>query len=252
MRVRSARCARGVWRRGEQSDPQSTGWAYPRPRARTPLDSSSALPRDRRAFGFLRLWSFRRRPDFLGELWNLLVLVGVCMGMSRSRRGSDPEFAAFVSAHWQRMVRTAGLLCVDPMRAEDVTQDCLIKALSAWSKVQKADNPTAYVYRILINCAKNASRSVLNDTRTMGEVSNSGELFDSMSRHLDTLAMRDAITSLPRQAREVLVLRYYLDLSERDAAEVLNVPVGTVKSRLSRAISSLSNDPRVLRYGGIS
>lgn len=51
--------------------------------------------------------------------------------------------------------------------------------------------------------------------------------------------LRDAVVALPPRQREVVVCRYLLDLSERDTAQVLGVPLGTVKSRLSRGLAAL-------------
>jgi RNA polymerase sigma-70 factor (ECF subfamily) len=51
--------------------------------------------------------------------------------------------------------------------------------------------------------------------------------------------LRDALVALPPRQREVVVCRYLLDLSERDTAQILEIPSGTVKSRLSRALAAL-------------
>lgn len=57
---------------------------------------------------------------------------------------------------------------------------------------------------------------------------------------------------LSKQQRRVVVLRYFADLSERQTAEVLGVPTGTVKSRLSRAIAAMADDPDLADVPGWS
>jgi RNA polymerase sigma factor (sigma-70 family) len=64
--------------------------------------------------------------------------------------------------------------------------------------------------------------------------------------HADlTESMRSALARLTFDSRAVVVLRFYADLSERETADVLGIPVGTVKSRLSRAIVQLAADPHL-------
>ena len=63
------------------------------------------------------------------------------------------------------------------------------------------------------------------------------------------LAVRRALATLTKEHREVLVLRFYADLSERETADVLGVPAGTVKSRTARALLALSANQKIVRSG---
>lgn len=63
-------------------------------------------------------------------------------------------------------------------------------------------------------------------------------------------AVRAALKRLPEQQRTVLVLRYFADLTDRQTAKALGIPVGTVKSRLSRALTELSNDDHLADLPG--
>jgi RNA polymerase sigma factor (sigma-70 family) len=62
--------------------------------------------------------------------------------------------------------------------------------------------------------------------------------------------VRQALLGLSRDHREVLVLRFYADLSERQVAEVLRVPAGTVKSRTARALAALASGPALTGLPG--
>jgi RNA polymerase sigma-70 factor (sigma-E family) len=133
----------------------------------------------------------------------------------------------------------------DHQAAEDAVQTTLVKCFVSWSKVQRADDPDAYVTRILVNTIKSdwrrpgRKKSVLTDhvpeTRT-----------EDPTAAVDTdQALRFALSRLSMGARQVVVLRHVYGLSEQQTADVLSLPSGTVKSRLSRALAQLAADPQL-------
>jgi RNA polymerase sigma-70 factor (sigma-E family) len=149
----------------------------------------------------------------------------------------DGDFTEYVAARRPRLVRTAVLLGCPEADAEDVVQTALSRCLKAWSRVAKADNRDAYVNRVLVN--------VLHDARARrwnGELPTQ-DLPDRPAAGEDVaagLVVRRALATLGIEHREVLVLRFFADLSERQTAEALGVPAGTVKSRTARALAALS------------
>jgi RNA polymerase sigma-70 factor (sigma-E family) len=152
------------------------------------------------------------------------------------------EFSEYVAARRPTLVRTAVLLGCPQPDAEDVVQTALLRCFRSWRRVVRADQPEAYVYRVLVN--------VLNDARSRrwnGELPT--ELLPeppAVDADLTTgLAVRRALAAMSPEHRQVLVLRYYADLSERDTADVLRVPPGTVKSRTARALAALAADQNV-------
>lgn len=151
----------------------------------------------------------------------------------------DEDYAAYVAARWAGLVRSAVLLGCSRTDAEDLVQTTLVRCYGAWWRVQRADDPDAYVYRVLLNCLASSRRR-----RWWGERP-SDDLPEAAARdHADAAAVRAAVTTalagLGEDQRRVLVLRYWADLTERQVAEVLGVAVGTVKSRTSRALAALS------------
>ena len=141
------------------------------------------------------------------------------------------DFSEYVAARRTQLVRSAVLLGCPQPDAEDVVQTALAKAFRSWRRVQAADQPDAYVYRILVNTLHDARARRWRGELPTDEVPERGGSTD-----LDTgLAVRRALAAMSREHREVLVLRFYADLSERETADVLNLPAGTVKSRTARA-----------------
>ena len=103
--------------------------------------------------------------------------------------------------------------------------------------MQRASQPDAYVYRVLVNTLRDA-----RSRRWVGEVP-TDELPDAGAIDPDLatgLAVRRALAAMTPDHREVLVLRFYADLSERETADALRIPPGTVKSRTSRALALLA------------
>ncbi|CAN5400902.1 SigE family RNA polymerase sigma factor [soil metagenome] len=162
--------------------------------------------------------------------------------MSSSR---DAEFGEYVAARWTRLVRAAVLLGCSPHEAEDVTQTALTRCLVKWSKVQRADDRDAYVYRILVNTFTDSRRRRWGAERPTGELPEPVVVGDRSAT--DEVHDRDAIdralANLAEDQRTVVVLRYYLNQTEAQMAQTLRVAPGTVKSRLSRALKTMAVDP---------
>ncbi|GEP39687.1 RNA polymerase sigma factor [Nocardioides psychrotolerans] len=152
------------------------------------------------------------------------------------------DFSDYVAARRTTLVRAAVLLGCPQPDAEDVVQTALLRCFRSWRRVQRADEPDAYVYRVLVNTLHDARSRRWNGelpTETLPDHAAVAE--DATSG----LAVRRALGAMSRDHREVLVLRYYADLSERQTADVLRVPPGTVKSRTARALAVLAADQNV-------
>ena len=156
----------------------------------------------------------------------------------------DRDFAEFVSARWGALVRSALVLGCSQEEAQDLAQTTLLRCHRAWRKVQRADDRDAYVYRVLLNCHRDDRRRRWWGERPTAVLPDTG-VPDATHQVAEADALHRALAGLNRSAREVVVLRYLAQLSEQQTADVLGVPPGTVKSRLSRALASLADDPHL-------
>ncbi|GAB2458746.1 SigE family RNA polymerase sigma factor [Nocardioides hungaricus] len=156
----------------------------------------------------------------------------------------DGEFSEYVAASWPRLVRTAVLLGCSPTEAEDVVQSALVRCLVNWSKVSRADDRDAYVHRVLINTFTSARRRHWTRERPVAEPPD-GHHDDATAAYDDADAVLRSLRRLTPEHRIAVVLRYYTNLDERQMAAVLGVAPGTVKSRLSRALRLLADDPHL-------
>ncbi len=139
-----------------------------------------------------------------------------------------------------RMVRLAILLVDDPATAEDVVQEAFTGLYRNWSGLRDERAAVGYLRTAVIN----GSRSVLRRRKTAREYQPPHQ---PDARSAESLAMLSAehqaivaaLSHLPARQREVLVLRYYDDLSEAEISEATGVSKGTVKSTASRALEAL-------------
>lgn len=151
----------------------------------------------------------------------------------------DDDFTAFAAARWPRLLRSAVFLGCSATEAEDLAQATLLRCYLAWPKVERATNRDAYVSTVLVNGFRESRRR-----RWWGERPTSDLPEHSTPDHshdvAETDAVRRALADLTASQREVVVLRYYASLSERETADALGIPPGTVKSRLSTALAHLA------------
>lgn len=157
---------------------------------------------------------------------------------ARDPESVDADFTAFVAAQGGRLLRLAELICGDPHRAADLTQTALERAYLRWHRI-RADDPLAYVRRIIVNSYRDWWRLRRGREWSTDAVPEREQPWDVADRHAQQDLVRTALRTLTRRERQVVVLRYYADLSEAAIAAELRIAPGTVKSCLSRALRRL-------------
>jgi RNA polymerase sigma factor (sigma-70 family) len=140
--------------------------------------------------------------------------------------------------------RYAWALMRNPASADDLVQDCLERAVSHWHQ-RRDGNTRAWLFTILHNLAVNQFRQLATRGKhvTIDETNENDFGQDAVQEQ--KLMYRDVLNKLaklPEDQRAVLLLVAVEDLSYAEAAKVLNIPVGTVMSRLSRARERLQQD----------
>jgi len=158
--------------------------------------------------------------------------------------GSDSAFAELLRRYERPL---AGFLRrqVGDADAEDVFQEVWLRVARRASSFDRSRRFKPWVYRIALNEVRSWWARTRPEIRSTADAI---ELADpSPSPTSDAVDVERLLATLPVEQREVMVLRYQLDLSEAEIAEVLGVPRGTVKSRAHAALSSLSQHVRAER-----
>lgn len=167
----------------------------------------------------------------------------------RAGRGDHAAYSALVEAHRDIAFRVAYLVTGAAADAEDATQDAFVKAFRQIRRFDSNRPFRPWLLRIVGNEARNRRRSEVR--RLNYEVAASGRSeAGPPSEHPETAALRAdidrqllaAVNRLPEKERLVVGLRYFLDLSGKEAAVAVGVPVGTIKSRLNRALQRLREE----------
>jgi RNA polymerase sigma-70 factor (sigma-E family) len=157
-----------------------------------------------------------------------------------------PTFEEYARGAWPSLYRYAYLLAGNHADAEDLAQQTLLKAHGAWSRVARADSPTAYLRRMLTNTYLSQKRPKASRLEVLTD--EPPELGAAPPGPEDRMVLWPHVRSLPPRQRAVVVLRYYEDLSEQQIADVLGCSTGNVKSTAHRALkalrAALDNDGR--------
>lgn len=160
--------------------------------------------------------------------------------MKASERG---QFDEFVTSRWPGLVRLAYGLTGDKWLAEDLAQTALASAYAAWWRVSRADDPDAYVRRILIN----ASNSRFRRRRPAEQSQVMADFPETVPDHATVLGERSALMTalavLPPRQRAVIVLRFWEDLTDAQTAVILGCSASTVRSQAARALAKLRLSP---------
>jgi RNA polymerase sigma-70 factor (sigma-E family) len=152
-------------------------------------------------------------------------------------RADEDDFHAYVSQRLERWRRTAYLLCQDWHTADDLVSITVTKLFRNWRKVRAADNRDAYAQRVLSRSWLDESRRAFRREWSRPEPVEVG--WSVPDRVTDRESLTRLLKTLGPRQRAVLVLRFYLDYSVEDTAEILGISPGTVKSQSARGLETL-------------
>jgi RNA polymerase sigma-70 factor (ECF subfamily) len=161
--------------------------------------------------------------------------------VTRARTGDREAFSQLVSSSFDQLFRTARLILRDDDRAADAVQDAL---LSAWLHIRAVRDPDrfeAWLHRLLVRaCYREARRAGRRRVMEFQITPLDAPAIEDVQR---STATRDQLERgfrhLTADQRAVLVVHHYLGLRDLEAAVVLDVPIGTYKSRLNRASTAM-------------
>jgi RNA polymerase sigma-70 factor (sigma-E family) len=144
--------------------------------------------------------------------------------------------------HYRSLVRMATLLIRDSATAEEVVQDCFVSMHLAWPRLRDDDKALAYLRRSVLNRARSVlRRRQIADRHPPKPEPDAPSAEHGAIARLERTAVIAALRLLPVRQREVLVLRYYLDLPESQVAAAMGITRGAVKAHTSRAMAAMRN-----------
>jgi RNA polymerase sigma-70 factor (ECF subfamily) len=144
--------------------------------------------------------------------------------------------AEFYAASYARVLAVLVVAAGDHREAEEVVQEAFIRLVPRWPAVSRYDDPEAWVRKVAFRLLSNRFRQLRRARRAVGRLEVGGVGAEPSSLAVD---VGRALASLPLAQRQVVVLHHLAGLPLDQVARELRVPVGTVKSRLSRARDAL-------------
>jgi RNA polymerase sigma-70 factor, ECF subfamily len=153
-----------------------------------------------------------------------------------AQAGSVSDLEALFRAHWPRAYRAAYLVVHDAAAAEDIAQEAFLAAVRSLDRFDRRRPFAPWLHRIAVNRAIDWARA--------RELRREVELVDAaggaMREPSDTKPLAAGLAALAPEHRAVIVLRYLLDYTPGEVAELLDLPRGTVNSRLRRGLDRLA------------
>ncbi len=158
---------------------------------------------------------------------------------------AEPAAGEAVRAHLVIALRLARMLVNDPTTAEDIAAESVARLLAARGRA-RIENADAYLRRIVVNQVIGRRRRFATEQKFASRFVAADRTTDPGDAIIGRMSLGRALTGLTPQQRAVLVLRYYEDMPEAAVADLLHIPIGTVKSSASRGLEELR---RLLREG---
>lgn len=151
----------------------------------------------------------------------------------------EDELAAFCRREHQRLVATLQLLCGSLPMAEDLAQETLARICKDWDRIGRLEAPGAYAHRVALNLASSAFRRRAAERRADVRLRSTDPPSWSDPDAATAISVRDALQRLRPTQRRVLVLRYFLGYSLQETADLLGMPLGSVKTHAYRGLALL-------------
>lgn len=148
------------------------------------------------------------------------------------------DLAALCRREHPRLVGALAYYTGDPHLAEELAQEALLKLCQHWERVRTMESPGGWLHQVAINLANSAHRRRKIARSAEGRSARRDSPADENDM---ALVVREAVAGLAQPMREVIVLRFFLDLSVAEVARLLERPEGTVKVMTSRAIRRLKS-----------
>lgn len=154
---------------------------------------------------------------------------------------SQEQAEAIFSEHSSYVYRIALFLSKSPTLAEDITQDTFLQVFRKYSNYDPAKPITPWIYKITLNITRKALRKQkwLHLVKEVPAKESSNYVEDKILHNEMGEELWQEINKLTLKSREIIVLHYYLGLKLNEIAVTLGIPLGTCKSRLNTALSSL-------------
>ncbi len=150
--------------------------------------------------------------------------------------GSGPDFRDFFEAEYRRLAKALFLITGDPLEADELAQESMVRVFERWDRVSRMEAPVGYLYRTALNLHRSGLRRLASSARRVLRPSLATDPLGSVETR-DEIAR--LLSGLPRGQREALVLVHWLGMDAQEAGGVLGIDPATVRVQVSRGRGAL-------------
>lgn len=161
--------------------------------------------------------------------------------------GAVTDLESVYRSHYRSLVRLASLLVDDVGTCEEIVQDAFVGVWRGSDRLRDPARLPAYLRSAVLNGARSQVRRRIVRRRHVAAAPDPAPAAEVMALAADDREVLEALRSLPERQREVLALRYYLDLSEAEIAATLRISAGSVKTHAHRGLAALASRLEDLR-----
>ena len=154
------------------------------------------------------------------------------MGRKEGERLTEQEYTRRAEALKEQLYRTAAIYLGSPSAAVDAVDEAIYKGFLAYHKLRHPEFFDTWLTRILINVCNSELRRRKRELAV-------AELPETAQEEFDALPLKEALRRLPKDLRDVIVLRYFTGLTLEETAHALDIPRGTVSTRQKTALTLL-------------
>ncbi len=164
--------------------------------------------------------------------------------VAASKRGDQDAFAQLVQQHQRRVFNLVFRMLQDYEETNEVTQETFLAAWQGLHSFRGDARFSTWLYRIAYNCAlkqleqrkrDKALQAVVASEQSIAQANNTNQIDAELEAHTHLELVREQLSHLPAKYRIVLVLRHLQDMTYEEMAEILTMPIGTIKTHLFRA-----------------
>lgn len=157
---------------------------------------------------------------------------------------APPDLVVFCRAQFPRLVAFLRLHAGELDAAQDLAQETLARVCERWDRVRAMEHPERWALRVAINLSTSRHRRRTSERHANALYAGSTAVADGEDDSLDRDVLRLALGRLGERQRAVVIMRFLLDLSVADVADILNTSEGAVRSATNRALDTLRRDTR--------
>ena len=162
--------------------------------------------------------------------------------LRKAQDGDSQAIERLIELYQDTIYSMAVSFTRNPHHAEDLAQEAWIRILRGLPKFRRDSKFSTWIYRVTMNTFLNAYRSAKREQEVVGNLQAEDLELSQSGRKVETaIDVQGAVRTLSAEFRSVVLLRYVADLSYKEIASVLEIPLGTVQSRLRRALDKLGS-----------